>query len=288
MTWLFWATSSILFFSALILLQRTLSIDSKYPRAMAVVFNFWGILFALLISFATGAYRNISFPSEPVAWIFMFTAVIMYSLFERGRFLASKLLEASVTATISNISLVVAFVGSIFLYSEALTFGKIVGTALILLALVLVATAGGIHKKVPLKSLGIGVIISVFLGLAWMLDKKGALFFSPDLYNILVWLLPLFFVYFPYIKNSELKYEALRGSWKLILLAGINVTGYLLQLKALETGDATRIIPIVQTSTLITVLMGILFLKEREHVWRKIISSIIALAGVFFLVANTF
>ena len=66
-------------------------------------------------------------------------------------------------------------------------------------------------------------------------------------------------------------------------MAGLNVAGYLLQLKALEIGDATRVIPTVQTSTLLTVILGIVFLGEKEHSAKKIFAAIIALLGVYFL-----
>ena len=73
-------------------------------------------------------------------------------------------------------------------------------------------------------------------------------------------------------------------AWIALLLASLNVIGYLLNLKALEIAEATRVIPIVQTSTLFTVIFGILLLKERDNVPRKIIAGILAITGVYFLV----
>ncbi|KKU23262.1 MAG: hypothetical protein UX34_C0013G0017, partial [Candidatus Woesebacteria bacterium GW2011_GWF1_46_13] len=56
------------------------------------------------------------------------------------------------------------------------------------------------------------------------------------------------------------------------------------QLKALELQEATRVIPIVQTSTLTTVLAGVVLLNEKEHLVKKVIAGFTAFAGVYFLI----
>ncbi|KKU09523.1 MAG: hypothetical protein UX13_C0038G0005 [Candidatus Woesebacteria bacterium GW2011_GWB1_45_5] len=269
MIWVYWAASSVVFFSFLSLLQRIISIDSKHPRAMSIVFNICGAIIAFLIFLAGGSYKNFALPQMPEAWIFILIASAMYGLFERWRFLASKLLEASVYSIISNIAVVIAFTGSVFLYSESLNLTNLAGVGMVILALILIGTAGGIHKKISLKGLGVGVVVSVFLGLGWMLDKKGALYFNAATYSMLIWIIPMIFVFFPYIKIKEIKYEAGRGLWKIVLLAAINVVGYLLMLKGLETGDATRIIPIVQTSSVVTVILGIFLLMRKRTYGEK-------------------
>ena len=112
----------------------------------------------------------------------------------------------------------------------------------------------------------------------------GTRYFNANTYNIFAWCAPLLFIVFPGIDIKIIKKELRIASWKVFVLAGFNVFGYLFQLKALELSEATKIIPIIQTSTLFTVLAGILFLKERENVPRKLIAGVIAVVGVFLLV----
>ena len=215
----------------------------------------------------------------------MIFAFLMYGLFERGRFLASKLLDASVEAIISNVGLVVAFVGSLFIYSEPLTLQKIAGTILVIISLILVSLG---HKigKISIKGIFVAITIYAFIGVGWMLDKWGALHFTPNIYNLFGWIIPLFFIYFPYVKNKELAYEAKRSSWKLGLMAAINVIGYYLQLRAFTTGQAIVVIPLVQTFMLTTVLFGIVLLGERDNIGRKIFAAIIGFAGAVLLVTG--
>lgn len=285
MSWLIFASTSVGFFAMLNLLQRKIAINTKYPRATAVVFNFWAAIIAIIIFVISGSYKHINFPKESIAWVFLLIASLAYALFERGRFIVAKLLDASVLTIISNLGVVMAFIFSLLLYSETLSVGKVVGAGLIVIALILISLAKNI-RKISLKGIIIALVIFTFLALGWTLDKKGAIYFNPVTYNIFVWTIPLIFIYIPYVKFSEIKYEAKIASWKVVLLAGLNVVGYLLQLKALEIADATKVIPIVQTSTLLTVILGIFLLGETEHKYRKIISAIIALVGVYLLIAS--
>ena len=159
MTWFWWAASSIIFFSTLSIVQRTVAIKSKYPRAGSLVFNLWAVAISIMIFIVTGAYKNFALPQSPLAWIFIGIALLTYGLFERWRFLAAKLLEASTLSIISNLAVVVAFTGAIFLYSEGLTVFKILGAALVLTALTTVGLSQGKHKKTSLKAIVIGASI---------------------------------------------------------------------------------------------------------------------------------
>lgn len=283
MNWSYLAFSSVFFFTSLNLLQRKLAVDSNHPRAMAVLFNTIAALIALIIFTTTGSFKSFALPSELKAWIALLIASFCYAMFERGRFVAAKLLDASVLTTVVNISVLVAFIGSLFLYSETLSTNKLVGGVLIIGALFLVSI-GKKSKSSSTKGILIAVLISVMLGLGWMLDKLGTQFFNASTYNIFIWTVPIIFIYFPHIKFDVIKSELKLASWKVFLLAGLNVVGYLLQLKALEIAEATRVIPIVQTSTLFTVLMGIVLLKERESIARKVIAGLMAIIGAHFLV----
>lgn len=283
MSWILLVFSSVVLFTSLNLLQRLLAVDSKNPRAMAVLFNSIAALIAILIFVFTGSYKSFALPTDPKAWIALLVASFCYGMFERGRFVAAKLLDASILTTIVDIAALVAFVGSLFLYSEPLTPHKLLGGILIIGALLLV-TFSNKAGKFQMKGVIVAVLISIMLGLGWMLDKLGTQFFSAAIYSIFLWTVPIVFIVFPFIKIGAIKSELRIASWRVFLLAGLNAVGYLLQLKALQITEATRVIPIIQTSTLFTVLLGIILLKEREHIPRKIIAGIMAVAGAYFLI----
>jgi len=283
MVWLWFAFGSVFFFTSLNLLQRKLAVESQNARAMAVLFNSIAALLAILLSALTGSLAGIDFPTEPNAWLALLVAAVCYALFERWRFVAAKLLDASVLTTVGNVAVLVAFVGSVFVYSETLTIQKLLGALLVISALLLVSYQTQSSKVSP-KGLVVAVGISGMLGLAWMLDKLGTQFFTANTYNVLVWTVPIPLIFFPYIKLDAIRLEWKRSSWNIFLLAGLNVLGYFLQLKALEVAEATRVIPIIQTTTLFTVLMGIVLLGERDNMWRKVAAGLVAMVGVYLLI----
>jgi uncharacterized membrane protein len=285
MTWIFYAFGAAFFFTAMALLQRIVAIETKNPRAATFVLNFYAIILSFIIYFITGAYKNFALPNEPIAWVYAAIAILLFGLSERLRFIVSKLLDASVNAIIGNVYILVSFIGALFLYSESASAIKLIGAALIILALFIVSYTKKTTRNYTLKGILLGILFETFVGLAGMLDKKGVQYFNPQTYNIFVWLFPLLVIIFPYIKIKDIVSEFKLGSWKIIIVAAFNVLGYLFLLKAFELSEATRVIPIVQTSTLFTVLFGIILLKERENIARKIIGGILAVIGIYFLIA---
>ena len=282
MVWFYLSIGAALSFASLGLLSRVVSLKSKNPRLLSVIFNLSATLMSFGVFFASGAYRKIALPTGWSPWLFLSLTILSYGLYERLRFYMTKSLEASHLTIISNTSLVVAVIISFILYSEPLTSSKISGFLLILFSLVLVSIDG--TRKINWRGVFLAILGNCLLGIGWALDKKGMFYFNLETYNLMAWSLPLIVLYFPYIKLSDLKNEIKVASWKVIVLAFLNVFGYLMNLKALSLAEATKVIPVVQTSTIFTVIFGLIFLKERKHVLRKIIAAAIAVFGVYLLV----
>jgi len=281
MTWLYYSLGAAISFTLLNIFSRVLTVESKNPRAFSVVFNLICIVMSLILFIGTGSNKTFSLPTQINAWIFLLTASFFYGLNERFRFLISKLLEASIYSIIGNISVIMAFIISFFLYKETLTATKLFGSTLIFFSFLLVSNIK--KSKFSSKGVFLGVITSIYLGIAMSLDKKGAMFFNPETYNLLLWVVPFIVLYFPGIKINEIKAEFKQFSWKIILLAFFNFIGFYLGLKAFILAEATKVIPVIQTYTLMTVIAGVFFLNERKNLTKKIFAGIIAVVGVFLL-----
>lgn len=281
MTWLYYSLGAAISLAFLNILSRILTVDSKNPRAFSIVFNIICIIMSLILFIFTGSYKVISFPTRIDAWIYLLIASFFYGLNERFRFLISKILEASIYSIIGNITVIIAFFISFFLYKESLTVTKLLGSMFILFSLLLVSELK--KSKISSKGIFLGIVTSIYLGVAMSLDKKGAIFFNPETYNILLWAVPFIVLYFPGIKIKEIKAEFKQFSWKIILLAFFNFVGFYLGLKAFILADATKVIPVIQTSTLLTVIAGIFLLNEKNNLFKKILAGIIAVIGVFLL-----
>lgn len=284
MSWLYLTISSIFLFAGVNITQRLVATKSQDPRVSAVVFNSIAALIAVFISLITGGLRNISLPSHSSAWIGLLFAILFYGLYERGRLHAAQKLDASVMTIIQNLAVAVAFVGSSILYNEMIQASKVLGGSLIICALLIVTHASR-RTKQSKSGIILGIIISTILGLGWMLDKSGATHFNASLYNVFVWTLPLVVVIFPKV-NIKVLSDTLKQDYKgLSLMAIFNVSGYFLQLKALETAEATLVIPLVQTSSIVTVLLGIFLLNEKSNLKRKLIAGVLAFIGSYIMLS---
>lgn len=282
MTWFYLTIASIILYTSVGLLQRVLSIDSKNHRAMGFVFGTYAGLSALIIFFLTSPNKHITLPTTVLPYILLGIACIGYAIFDRLRFKVSNMMDASTFATVSTTAVLVAFIISAILYKEVITIQKILGFLLILIALILISYQPNTKKTA--KGIGLGIFIFTVVGIVWALDKMGTLYFNADTYNIGVWVLPIILIYFPYIKPKDIKLEIKMGSWKLMLLAAMNALAYFLQLKAVTLSEATKVIPLVQTYVIATVLFGIIFLKERDNIGKKIIASILGVFGAILLI----
>ncbi|MBW7960187.1 EamA family transporter [Patescibacteria group bacterium] len=284
MTWFYFSLISAVGYALVSLLSRVIAVESDHPRELSVVFNLISGTIALLIFFVSSGYVNFNLPKDPQAYIYLFVILLFYGLYERFRFKTSKYLEVSTQGTLNNIFIVVAFVIALFIYSEVITADKIFGFIFVLVGILLVT----VNKSKKINSMGLfyGVLANVSVGIAWSLDKKGISYFNPDLYNLLVWVAPIIVVsFFPAIKLSIVKKIIKKDFKQISLISFLNVAAYLFNLKALVVGgEATKVIPIVQTSTIITIILGIIFLKEREHIVKKTVAGLIAIIGVFLLV----
>lgn len=282
--WLTLTLISTILFTTMNLLQRVLAVSSHDQRAAAIVFNFTAASMAFAIFILTGAYQNFSLPSSQIAYIGLVVGVVSYGLFERLRFVAAKRIDASTLTIITTLGIVIAFIGSAIIYHEDISISKMIGSLLILSAIFIVPSPKNQHSKKTRSGLLIGLAISLCIGFALMMDKNGALFFSSETYSILVWSLPLLIVIYPGIKVEKLYAEIKIGSWRIILMALVNVLAYATFLKAFTLADATKVMPIGQLSTIMTVLLGAAFLNERDGLVAKIIAGLIATVGAILLV----
>jgi uncharacterized membrane protein len=282
MTWLHYTMLSIIFFTLLNVFQRVLATKSRDSRASAIWFNIFGAIVAIIFFLMRSSSITFSFPQSVYAYIGLFASLIFYGLYERGRFKAAKQLPASILVTISNVSVVVSFIGSLILYKETLMIQKIIGATLVISALFLV-TQSAKKQKYSIKDISFALLIYVYLGFGWMLDKLGVLYFGLETFMLLVWIFPILVLVYPKIKWTVLKHELVLVNWRMFVLASLNVIGYYFMLQAFTEAEATRVIPLVQTSTIFTVLLSSIFLHERQELGKKILAAGLAVMGTFFL-----
>lgn len=118
---------------------------------------------------------------------------------------------------------------------------------------------------------------SVFFAMTLPYGSNGVLNMSLALPSVL--LFPFF------MKNSKQRLTTLfRGNiWLKAFAASFNLLGLLLFTLALRHGDVSKITAVYQGMMIVSVLAGIILLKERQNIGKKIFGSLITIAGVVLL-----
>jgi transporter family protein len=260
--------------------MRVLAVNSKNPRAFSFIFNSWGALFAFLL-FIIQPRQTFATPDISII-LLVLLSIILYGTYERIQFYARKEIEVSTITVLFRLAPAITFISSILVLGESFSTKKLIGVILIITATILAS-----YKKTTIKfskALITVLICAMMLGIAWTIDKKVmSTEFSPQFYSLLIWAAPLLYIYLPRIPRQDLKTEIYTGSWKIPLLALINVLGYYFQLKATSLADVSVVIPLISVSTIFIVLGGIILLKEKSNIMNKIIAGAIVSIGVILL-----
>lgn len=281
MPWYMYALASALLFAAQELIMRILAIKSVVPRVFSVVFNAWGAFFAIVVFFLQRGSFTQLWQLTPFHYILIVSAMLAYGLYERFQFTARKGLDASVIAIIFRLETAFLFIGAIVFLHEALTVAKIIGTALIISASLLLVYKNP-HFKIT-RAFWYALLCAVCMGIAITVDKPASAGLQPALYSFVMWVFPITIIAFPHIRKQQFFKELRIGTWKVALAALFNVVGYILFIQSLALADASRVVPVVATNSILVVVGGIVILHEHDHLWRKCIAITIAFAGVFFL-----
>lgn len=279
MLWLAYAFLAIIFATLFALLARILGIRSACPRAYTVIFEVSSALFSLVLIII----EPISF--RPVSILILgltLVSTICYAASDRLLFLVNKSFEASSLSIIDKLIPVVGFLASALFLEEGVTLKKAIAVLLIVGGNLMVAYKNATIKLN--KNFALALLATVCFGLALTIDKKTSASYSLPVYSFITFLVPAFYnTFLPPLPLKMLVKEFKNASRSLFLLSAMSVLSYFFTLKAFETAEASKVIPIVSASTMLIVLSSAIILNERSHLSKKIIAGISVGIGVFLL-----
>lgn len=277
MSWLGYAILALLSFAGYDLLSRKLAVQSKNPRAFAAVFYFIVALTVPVLLFIEPVkVPQVSFP----VIVLTFFGLLSWILFGRFEYDAHKHVEASTLTIVERLAPVINLILSVLFLYESLTFLKIIGLFLTIIASIMVI--GFDWKKS--KGMGYALLTTLFLGIGWTFDKVltpiyGVIlfsflsFFSPSIANAAI----------PPIRFSVLQKELRIGVWKLVILALLNIIGYGAMIKAFTLGEVSRVVPVATSTPPLVVLGAALLLKERKDLAKKIFAAFLVSVAIFLM-----
>jgi len=282
MSWQIFLTISVLTFSLGVILQKHIFSSKKID---AIAFS---VLSQILIGTFTGLYafftKGIHLPNISPFFINILLMIFLYVAMNVSYFTSLKIIDASeFTILLTSRVFWTIFAAVIFLH-EKFSFGKVMGTVLILASVVLVS-----YKKKKLKfSKGelLALIAAACLGLAFVNDDYMVKSIDPPTYISFAFFLPGIvtgFVFFRSLKNIPLLLKPPIFLKICILDLLYSISTLAIYFSYLRGNNAAQIGALNQTSTIIIVLLSIAVLGETGGFIRKIIGSITAFLGVLLL-----
>ncbi len=131
------------------------------------------------------------------------------------------------------------------------------------------------------------VLSALFAGLTSILAKCGIKKTDSDVATALRTIVVLIFSWIMvFVAGSEKTIARIGAKSILFLILSGLATGasWLCYFKALSVGDVNKVVPIDKSSTILTVILAIVFFGETNHLAVKLIATALLAAGIFLMI----
>ncbi len=280
MSWQLLVAISVVTLSISVILRRVMLYNDKSdPIAYAIVFQ-------SIVGLITGTYAGINgfdMPDFSKYGIVIVATCVLYALGNVFAAKALQLVEASAFSVLYASSVIWTIVFGSWLLGDGLTVVHGLGVLLVLV---------GISILYPVKSnlkLGPGVIwglISAGLfGVAvigWTYVARHA---DVPTWTALSFIIPALMI-LAIKPKSVTQMKPFLGKKMLMTLLVLGVvygTAALTSLFAYRDGNVNLVVALQQVSIILTTILGIIFLHERDNIARKVYSALVCVIGVILI-----
>jgi len=229
------------------------------------------------------AVTSFALPTNMLGFYVLALGILLWTLSAIVTYKSFQLVEASARSPLKQTQIIFILILSYFLLGEALTLNKVVGSLLIFIGVVLLSYERGktrfvfdIGFKVTLLSALIAAVVS-------LVDKVSLTYWSPASYSFMIYLFPSLIIGVFARKRKGLV-KMLKSRYLFIALAGFLEFAYFItRMTAFSLTDLSIVSPVLRLSTLVTVVLGIILLKERQRIGEKIFSAILMIIGAIII-----
>lgn len=280
MSWIVLTLISAFCFSIATIIQRLVMKEKENdPAAFGFVFQFSVatliFIYSLFVGFTLPSYAPI------LNFIFMGFAYACANIF---LFKALKIAEVSEVSVVNSTSILWTVGSAALFLGERIELLQAAG----ILSIVSGVIALSIQKKKFIINRGhtYALISAFFFGVAFTNDVFLLKYFNPVSYSVLNFLFPAVMILLlqPKAAASVKNYIQIDKLKRIYILAIFYAVAFLSIFYAYTLGgEASQIIPMSRLSTALTVVIGVVFLKERDRLTQKIAGAALVLAGFFLL-----
>jgi len=253
--------------------------SSKNPGALTVILQVLSGIVALLLC----PFFKFSFPTDWRIYLFLGIACCFYAISDRINTTVRGGIEASTFSIIKQLSTVFMIIAGLLFFKEKFVLKKIIGAILILLSNVIIFYKKGNQKFN--KYILLAILANIAFSIALFLDVNISEKFNLGFYVAITLIVPaLLIILFERIKISNILSEFKSGNKKSILITGISwSTMIIVQLIAYQLGDVTTVAPLCALTVIGNVIVGYLFLGERDNLLKKVIAAFLVIISVILI-----
>lgn len=282
MTWQLLIIISVVFNSISVLLQRVLlKEETSDPLAFSIIFQ---LLTGVLIGLFGYSIGQMRFPNITGLITNLILMTFFYAVGNLFVFKALKHTEASKFIIIFSSRALFSVIASSIILKEFLTAKHWLGAVLILSGVLLI--------NFTKKSISFGKkeIFALFAAISFGLANTNDRFllgsFNVYPYVFLAFIVPALFLFFvrPQAISQMKVFKSRKVFGKMILLCVFYAISAITFFSALQmASNSSRVVVANLVVVVITVILSIIFLKERDAIGRKILGSISSFIGLLLV-----
>ena len=281
MSWVAITLLSVLVVSVANIFQKVLMKgDKSDPYSYAVIFHFLLGVICLAFGFVYGA--DFSYANGNIYFLLLSSA--LWGLCTIFLFKALQLIGSSEVTIVSTVRVIVIIIASVLFLNETFDLYKLLGSILIIIATFLIVDWKQGFKLD--RGFVYALIMTTFAGLAIVTDSVNVRHYDVIAYNTAVNFLSacIILAFAPRSLGNWrpfFQFSFLKTMVPLAILAATQGTLYLLALS--YGGNTAQVGTIRQATVIVTVILAVMFLHERENLGRKIVAAFLVTVGVVLL-----
>ncbi len=281
MNWFILALLSVLGVAIQGILQRVLMKGDKTdPYAYTIVFQSLLAILCIPVAIFHGFY----FPHIGASSVFFILAAILWGAATYFIFKAMHLLEASEVTILTTTGVIITIIVSIVFLHEAFSFLKILGTAIIFITVLMISN---LKKGLKFnKGIIFALLATSCAGIAIVLDGINVKHYDVVSYSMIidVLIVAMLLTIRPKALKKWKNYLNPNFLQKMLPLGIFSAMQGFAYLLALQTpGVIAQAAAIRQSSVILTVILAMIFLHERDNFFKKVLAAILVTFGVMLL-----
>ena len=223
------------------------------------------------------------FPSTPWTYLFLGLSCVFYAINNFMIANVRKNLEASVIGILGQSYTVLMTLAGFVLFSEQVTLFKVIGILMIIGGNILVFWQQ--NKTKEMKYVWMGLLAYTCNVAAGLIDVGYSGEFNLPFYTAFLYIIPALFIFIgSRIKVADIIKEYKRANKRDYYLTGFCWgVHYFILLIAYSMGEVSVVAPLASLSVFSNVIVGYLWLKEKDQLAKKIIAAILAILGVVLI-----